>query len=175
VPFLPADVKRQVLDERGNFMLYRQIRPVATPDLYFNGYNSSFFSPLNAEMAAIWIAADLTGAVALPEAVQMRHQVVDQLAFMDAATDTHHCCGGKIIPFSLHNVDEVLGDLHVNISPAVRAWHWLMPVDPAAYRYITRAVLNQLPPAPAIPMRELAPEAMQPSQPAPSRSGITAS
>ena len=175
VPFLPADIKRQVLDERGNFMLYRQIRPLGPPDLYFNGYNSSFFSPLNAEMAAVWIAADLAGAVALPEPAQMRQQVVAQLAFMDAATDTHHCCGGKIIPFSLHNVDEVLGDLHVNISPALRAWHWLMPVDPAAYRHITRAVLGQLPPAGAAPVPEAAPETMQPSQPAASRSGVTAS
>ena len=27
VPFLPDEVTAQVLDERGNFMLYRQIRP----------------------------------------------------------------------------------------------------------------------------------------------------
>ncbi len=145
VPFLPADVVRRVLDERGNFMLYRQIRPVDVPGLYFNGYNSSFFSPLNAEMAAVWIAADLAGTVALPEPAAMRRQVTDQLAFMDAATDTHHCHGGKIIPFSLHNVDEVLGDLGVNISTGVRAWHWLMPVDPAAYRRITAAVISRLP------------------------------
>jgi hypothetical protein len=75
----------------------------------------------------------------------MRQQVTGQLAFMDVATDTHHCHGGKIIPFSLHNVDEVLGDLDVNISAAVRAWHWLMPVDPAAYRRVTPAVLGRLP------------------------------
>ena len=137
-----------MLDERGNFMLYRQIRPADVPDLYFNGYNSSFFSPLNAEMAAVWIAADLAGAVALPDPADMRQQIADQLAFMDEATDTHHCRGGKIIPFSLHNVDEVLGDLDVNISAAVRAWHWLMPVDPAAYRRITPAVLRRLPPVP---------------------------
>ena len=144
VPFLPADVLRRVLDERGNFMLYRQIRPVDVPGLYFNGYNSSFFSPLNAEMAAVWIAADLAGAVPLPEPAAMGRQVIDQLAFMDAATDTHHCHGGKIIPFSLHNVDEVLGDLGVNISARVRAWHWLMPVDPAAYRRIAPAVISRL-------------------------------
>jgi hypothetical protein len=171
VPFLAADVKRQVLDERGNFMLYRQIRPPATPDLYFNGYNSSFFSPLNAEMAAIWIAADLAGAVALPEPADMRQQVTDQLAFMDAATDTHHCCGGKIIPFSLHNVDEVLGDLHVNVSAAVRARHWLTAVDPTAYRHITPAVLKQLPTAATLASGL---GAMQPSQPTASRSSIAA-
>jgi len=161
VPFLSANVEHQVLDERGNFMLYRQIRPADVPDLYFNGYNSSFFSPLNAEMAAVWIAADLAGAVRLPESAAMRQQVADQLAFMDAATDTHHCHGGKIIPFSLHNVDEVLSDLGINISAAIRAWHWLMPVNPAAYRHITPAVLKRLPPVPEIAsMMEVTPEAV---------------
>jgi cation diffusion facilitator CzcD-associated flavoprotein CzcO len=158
-PFLPGDVTGRLLDERGNFLLYRQIRPVTVPDLYFNGYNSSFFSPLNAEMAAVWIAANLAGAVPLPEAGQMRQQVTGQLAFMDAATGTHHCHGGKIIPFSMHNVDEVLADLGVNISAAVRAWHWLMPVAPAAYRNIAPAVLGRLP-APAARM-ESAPAASQ--------------
>ena len=149
IPFLPDDVTRQVLDDRGNFLLYRQILPVDVPDLYFNGYNSSFFSPLNAEMAALWIAAAIAGAVPLPEPAAMREQVTEQLAFMDVATDTHHCHGGKIIPFSLHNVDEVLGDLGVNIGAGTRAWHWLMPVDPAAYRRVTPAVLAKLPPVPA--------------------------
>src|SRR6202035_5594016 len=79
VPFLPGDVTARVLDERGNFMLYRQICPVDVPGLYFNGYNSSFFSPLNAEMAAVWIAADLADAVTLPAPEVMRQQVIDQL------------------------------------------------------------------------------------------------
>jgi hypothetical protein len=147
LPFLGPDVTGRLLDERGNFQLYRQIRPVDVPDAYFNGYNSSFFSPLNAEMAAVWIAADIAGAVALPEPAEMRRQVTEQLAFMDVATDTHHCRGGKIIPFSLHNIDEVLGDLGVNIPAAVRASHWLNPVNPAAYRRITPTVLNRLPAA----------------------------
>jgi hypothetical protein len=160
VPFLPGGVAGRLFDERGNFMLFRQIRPVDVPDLYFNGYNSSFFSPLNAEMAAVWIAADLAGAVALPEPPVMRRQVTDQLAFMDDATDTHHCRGGKIIPFSLHNVDEVLGDLGLNISAAVRAWHWLLPVDPAAYRHVTPTVLGRLPRSGsgAVPVMAAAPE-----------------
>jgi cation diffusion facilitator CzcD-associated flavoprotein CzcO len=150
VPFLDADVIERVLDDRGNFALFRQIRPVDVPDLYFNGYNSSFFSPLNAEMAAVWIAADLAGALDLPKPDEMRTRIAEQLAFMDAATNRHHSRGGKIIPFSLHNVDEVLSDLNLNISARVRASHWLNPVDPAAYRRITPTVLGRLPaPAPS--------------------------
>jgi cation diffusion facilitator CzcD-associated flavoprotein CzcO len=144
VPFLAGDVTGRLLDERGNFMLYRQILPLGVPGLYFNGYNSSFFSPLNAEMAALWIAADLAGAVPLPDATAMRQAVVDQLAFMDVATSTHHCRGTKIIPFSMHNVDEVLGDLGLNIKARVRAAHWLKPIDPAAYRDVTPALLARL-------------------------------
>ncbi|WP_214109116.1 flavin-containing monooxygenase [Acrocarpospora catenulata] len=144
VPFLPGDVQERLFDERGNFMLYRQIRPVEVPGLYFNGYNSSFFSPLNAEMAALWIAADLAGTVPLPDPATMRQLVVDQLAFMDIATNTHHCRGTKIIPFSMHNVDEVLGDLALNISPLVRASHWLNPINPTAYRHLTPTLLKRL-------------------------------
>jgi cation diffusion facilitator CzcD-associated flavoprotein CzcO len=144
VPFLDDDMQARLLDERGNFMLYRQILPVEVPGLYFNGYNSSFFSPLNAEMAAVWITADLAGAVPRPDATTMRQAVVDQLAFMDDATNKHHCRGTKIIPFSMHNVDEVLGDLDLNIKVRVRASHWLNPIDPAAYRGVTPALLRRL-------------------------------
>jgi hypothetical protein len=152
VPFLPTDVRDRVLDERGNFLLYRQIRPVGVPGLYFNGYNSSFFSPLNAEMAALWIAADLAGAVPLPDDDAMRAAVAEQLAFMDEATDRHHCHHTKIIPFSMHNVDEVLADLDVNVPKRVRAAHWLTPVNPAAYRRVTPTLLARLPaPEPETP------------------------
>jgi len=92
----------------------------------------------------------------------MREQVTDQLAFMDDATSTHHCRGGKIIPFSMHNVDEVLGDLDVNISTPIRAWHWLMPVDPAAYRHVTPTVLKRLPPVLAPPRTPAAAEVAAP-------------
>jgi cation diffusion facilitator CzcD-associated flavoprotein CzcO len=144
VAFLDVDVRARLVDERGNYLLYRQIEPVAVADLSFAGYNSSFFSPLNAEMAAVWLAARLAGRVALPERAAMRTQVDEQLAFMDGATDGHHCHGTKIIPFSLHNVDEVLGDVGLQIPARTRAAQWLNPVDPAAYREVTPRLLGQL-------------------------------
>ena len=144
VPFLDDAVRGRLLDTRDNFLLYRQILPLGVPGLYFNGYNSSFFSPLNAEMAAVWIAADIAGSVPLPDPEEMRRAVFAQLAFMDEATNGHHCHGGKIIPFSLHNVDEVLDDLDLNIPARVRASHWLNPVDPTAYRNVTPALVRRL-------------------------------
>ncbi|MFC8662261.1 flavin-containing monooxygenase [Streptomyces sp. NPDC057199] len=151
VPFLAEDALRRLLDERGNFLLYRQILPADIPGLYFNGYNSSFFSPLNAEVAALWIAAHLAGALDLPSAPEMRQAVAEQVAFMDTATDGHHCHNTKIIPFSIHNVDEVLGDLGLNIKSRVRASHWFNPVAPAAYRHLTPVLLERLAGAEPLP------------------------
>ena len=144
VPFLDAAVRERLLDERGNYLLYRQIEPVAVEDLSFAGYNSSFFSPLNAEMAAVWLTARLAGRVALPDRAAMRAHVDEQLTFMDGATNGHHCHGTKIIPFSLHNVDEVLGDVGLQIPARARAAQWLNPVDPAAYRDVTPRLLARL-------------------------------
>lgn len=149
VPFLEPEVQEALLDERGNFMLYRQLLPLTVPGLYLNGYNSSFFSPLNAEAAALWIAADLAGAAPRPDPATMREAVVAQLAFMDDATNTHHCRGTKIIPFSIHNVDEVLDDLDLNIPARTRAGHWLNPVAPAAYRGMTEKLVARIGRAPA--------------------------
>ena len=80
----------------------------------------------------------------LPNPAAMRQAVVTQLAFMDVATNRHHSRGAKIIPYSLHNVDEVLGDLDLNISARVRASHWLNPVNPAAYRRVTPTLVKRL-------------------------------
>jgi cation diffusion facilitator CzcD-associated flavoprotein CzcO len=149
VPFLEPAEARRLLDERGNFMLYRQILPLDRPGLYFAGYNSSFFSPLNAEMAAVWIAAHLAGALTLPAPDALQRDVAAQLAFMDEAVDGHHCHGTKIIPFSMHNVDEILGDLDLNIPARTRASHWLNPINPRAYSKVTPTLLERLGPADA--------------------------
>ncbi len=67
-----------------------------------------------------------------------------QLAFMDEAVDGHHCHGTKIIPFSMHNIDEILGDLDLNIPARTRASHWLNPISPRAYREVTPRLLRRL-------------------------------
>ncbi|TQS43687.1 flavin-containing monooxygenase [Cryptosporangium phraense] len=137
IPFLPSSVRSLLVDGRGNYRLYRQIHPVDVPRLSFAGYNSSFFSPLSAEMGALWIAALLAGEVALPPAEEMRAQVDGRIEFMDSATSGHHCHGTKVIPFSMHNIDEILGDVGLDVPRRVRFQQWLGPVDPRSYRRVT--------------------------------------
>ena len=154
VPFLDAEVAGRLRDERGNFVLYRQVLPLDVDDLTFAGYNSSFFSPLNAEMAAVWIAARLGGTLQLPPREEMRAHVIAQLAFMDAATDGHHSHGTKIIPFSLHHMDEVLGDVGLDVGRGAKLKQWLGPVDPSAYGEVsTRMAARLAGPERATPVR----------------------
>lgn len=148
IPFLPREVIDQLTDENGDFLLYRQIYPVRVPDLTFAGYNSSFFSPLSAEVSAIWIGSYLGGNHTLPPAREMEAQVRDRLAWMRERTGGMHARGTNVIPFSMHNIDEVLSDVGIDVPGRVKAMQWLLPPDPSDYRFITQALARRLGVAP---------------------------
>jgi dimethylaniline monooxygenase (N-oxide forming) len=143
VPFLDPAVHARLQDEAGNFQLYRHILPLDVPHLTFAGYNSSFFSPLSAEMAAVWTAAHLRGGLTLPPEEVMREDVRARLAWMTERTAGRHARGTNIIPFSMHNIDEVLDELGLNVGGLTRALQWLLPVDPGSYRSVTTRMLQR--------------------------------
>lgn len=144
VPFLPDSVQHRLLDEDGNFALYRQILPVDVPDLTFAGYNSSFFSPLSAEMSAVWIGSYLAGHHTVPDADQMRAVVRERVAWMEERTDGHSARGTNVVPFSMHNIDEVLGEVGLDVGRATKALQWLVPVRPSSYRRVTRRLARRV-------------------------------
>ncbi|MFF4874988.1 flavin-containing monooxygenase [Micromonospora sp. NPDC000668] len=143
VPFFDDALHARLQDDAGNFMLYRQILPIDVPRLTFAGYNSSFFSPLSAEMAAVWTAAHLRGGITLPSRDRMRAEVHARLAWMAARTSGRHARGTNVIPFSMHNVDEVLDELGLNLGRLTRARQWLLPVDPRSYRRVTARMIRR--------------------------------
>ncbi len=130
-PFLAgvADVR----DADGNFDLFRRILPHEVPNLTFCGYNSSVFSTINAEIGAVWTAAHLAGALALPPVEDRREQVARELAYMKARTNGKHARGTSVIPFSIRNIDEMLADLGVPLSRRTRAAQWTRRVRPRDY------------------------------------------
>lgn len=143
VPFFDKDIHDRVTDERGSYLLYRQIHPIDVPHLSFAGYNSSFFSPLSAEMAAVWIADKLAGGITLGNPVELRAAVDERLRWMEERTRGQHARGTNVIPFSMHNIDEILTEINLNVGPLVRARQWLTPVNPRSYRRITPALLDR--------------------------------
>jgi len=140
VPFLSEAMQAELTDERGNFELYHQVLPLSVPKLAFVGYNSSFFCPLGAELGAVWIADHLNGSIRLPAAPERRAQVQERLQWTEERTQGRHSHGTNVIPFSMHQIDEMLADLGVNVDRLTRIKQWLLPVDPGAYR----AVIGQV-------------------------------
>ncbi|HUH88382.1 MAG TPA: NAD(P)/FAD-dependent oxidoreductase [Pusillimonas sp.] len=144
VPFFSEAVQKQLTDEEGNFMLYRQILPFNLPNLYFCGYNSSFYSPLSAEVAALWIAGYLMDEIALPPQEQRLEHVRRRLRWMQERTEGKHARGTNIIPFSMHNIDEMLNEMGLNVSAATRFKQWLLPSNAKDYRSVSKALLKRL-------------------------------
>ena len=114
------------------------------PDLSFCGYNSSFFTPLSVEVAALWIAADLMLGLDLPPLAEQEAQVRRRLAWMEERTEGKHARGTNVLPFSMHNVDEMLSDLGIDVSRLTRLRQWLLPVEPGAYADVARRVLARI-------------------------------
>jgi hypothetical protein len=113
-------------------------------NLAFNGYNSSFFSPLSAEMGALWIAALLGGALDLPAERDQQAATDRRLRWMEERTEGKHARGTNIIPFSMHQVDELLDDLGLGIGPVQRFMEWQMPVKPGKYARVAKELHRRL-------------------------------
>lgn len=139
-PFLDQAVN--VRDEGGNFELFRRILPHEVPNLTFCGYNSSLFSTVNAEVGAVWTAAHLAGALALPPVEDRRKQVARELDYMNARTHGKHARGTSVIPFSIRNIDEMLADLGVPLTRRKRLAQCGRRVRPSDYRDPIESVLR---------------------------------
>jgi hypothetical protein len=59
---------------------------------------------------------------------------------MEQRTNGHHSRGTNVIPFSMHNIDEMLGDLRIDVGARTRALQWLLPINPLAYGQLSAAL-----------------------------------
>ncbi len=137
VAFFDAELIERITDKDGNFRLYQTMVPVDVPGLVFNGYNSSFFSQLNAEVGALWLVEYLAGMVALPERSEMNRLIDERLKWTGERTDGKHSKGTNIIPFSVHQMDELLNEINLNLGVFKRFVQWLKPITGSDYRPLT--------------------------------------
>lgn len=144
VPFLDKTTTDRLFDARGNFLLYKCVKPLGIRNLFFTGYNSSFFSPLSAEMGALWVAAYLAGDLRLPSESEQARLTAERLAWMEKRTEGKHARGTNIIPFSMHQIDELLDDLRLPVRGMQRFMEWQMPVKPGRYTKVAEALKKRV-------------------------------
>lgn len=139
--FLPDEILAKVTDSEGNFRLYRSTLPIGIPRLLFNGYNSSFFSQLSAEVGSFWIADHMAGRIPLPDVPTQNRWIDERLAWMAERTNGKHCKGTNIVPFSLHHIDEILGDVGLTLPLATRLAQWVRSVDARQFASLPKKLI----------------------------------
>ncbi|PWN42411.1 FAD/NAD(P)-binding domain-containing protein [Ceraceosorus guamensis] len=153
--FLPQDVQESLLDDSGNWVLYRRVLPCSplASGITFNGFSSSLFCPTSSEAVALWIAAYLSqGRRMLPSSNLSREAQLDilrtkaelDLEWLGERSGGHHARGTNVVPFSLHTIDELLADAGVGLSLWNRLKEWLLPINPSAYKDLAPRLRQRL-------------------------------
>jgi hypothetical protein len=89
-------------------------------------------------MGALWIAEFLSGKMVLPAVEEQLRLTDERLAWMAERTEGKHARGTNIIPFSMHQVDELLEDMRLPIGGMQRFMEWQMPVKPGRYAKVAQ-------------------------------------
>ncbi|SFM57638.1 flavin-containing monooxygenase [Marinobacter zhejiangensis] len=133
ISFFDDDMMKKLTKENGDFNLYKQVIPVGVPGLAFVGYNSSFFSQLSCETAAMFVSEYLRGGVDLPNEAQQQEYVDERLRWADKRTDGNYFKGTYVVPFSLRQMDEILEISNLSLSRWTKFKQWLFVVNPSQY------------------------------------------
>lgn len=133
IPFFAPSLLRRFTEENGDFRLYKNVLPVDVPNLAFVGYNSSLMCQLSCEAGAMMVSEYLRGGIELPSAEAQNRYIDRRLAWNRSRTEGNYFRGTYVVPFSIHQIDEVLDEIGLNLSPMQKFKQWLFCIDPSVY------------------------------------------
>lgn len=116
----------------GVLRLHRRILAVDVPRLAFVGWSSSYHTPLTSELAAIWLAAHLSGQVSVPQrassASTFTYPLTPERAVALGVAQVPHV--------TLADLDALLRDVGSPLPLAARVKQWFVPIDPKHYKHV---------------------------------------
>ena len=117
IPFLPEDVRRKLIDDDGQYRLYRVIANPDIPDLGFVGFNSSFCTVLCADLAANWLVRYADGMLAKqPTSREMHDNIEMMLKWKRDERPAASVYGGLCVaPYHFRHFDELLEDIGATV------------------------------------------------------------
>lgn len=145
LPFLEAEYRRQVVDEDGNFKLYRYLIHPNIPQMGFVGYNSSFYSQLTSEVGAWWLAEYVKGNLLLPSTSAMYQEIAADIDWIKTQYNSVVAKATCITAFSLRYTEQLMEDMGANNQ--LRLWKGIsqimMPVDLSLYNKLRQELKSQ--------------------------------
>lgn len=113
VPVLPDEYRQKLIEEDGQYRVYRLSVNPDLPDMGFVGFNSSFCTILSAEMIANWLVRYADGQLAhQPSDAEMRESIDAMLDWRRNERPAAQVYGGLCsAPFHFKHFDELLADM----------------------------------------------------------------
>ncbi len=135
LPFLDAATRTKLIEPDGLFKLHRMTVNPDIPGLGFVGFNSSFATPLSAEVGAHWLVRWFGGAlVKMPTAARMRASIERDLLWKRKKRPVASNVGGLCIaPYHFFHFDELLDDMGARKKPGNPVAAHLLPISPKRY------------------------------------------
>ncbi|MEP4198365.1 MAG: NAD(P)/FAD-dependent oxidoreductase [Aliishimia sp.] len=113
VPYLPQEFQNKLIEEDGQYRVYRLSVNPDLPDMGFVGFNSSFCTVLSAEMIANWLVRYADGQLEnQPTSAQMNESIEMMLNWKRTERPAAKIYGGLCsAPFHFKHFDELLADM----------------------------------------------------------------
>jgi dimethylaniline monooxygenase (N-oxide forming) len=113
VPVLPAEYREKLIEDDGQYRVYRLSVNPDLPDMGFVGFNSSFCTVLAAEMIANWLVRYADGQLAhQPSEAEMSENIEMMLNWRRKERPAAQVYGGLCsAPFHFKHFDELLADM----------------------------------------------------------------
>jgi dimethylaniline monooxygenase (N-oxide forming) len=143
IGFFQPEIKKSLLNEGGDYLLYRNILPIYVPNLAFVGYNTSFFCNLSSEIAALWLAEYMKGNINVPLKEDMLSQIHEHHQWRKKFRMNSWYNGTSVYPFNLTYVDWLLEDMNDSLSWWALLYQWLVVVEPSHYRGVKRRIKSR--------------------------------
>ncbi|WP_417587994.1 flavin-containing monooxygenase [Pararhodobacter oceanensis] len=113
VPYLPQEFQEKLIEDDGQYRVYRLSVNPDLPDMGFVGFNSSFCTVLSAEMIANWLVRYADGQLKnQPSAEEMNRNIEMMLSWKRDERPAARIYGGLCsAPFHFKHFDELLADM----------------------------------------------------------------
>lgn len=113
IPYLAKEYLDKLIEQDGQYRVYRLSVNPDLPDMGFVGFNSSFCTILSAEMIANWLVRYADGQLAnQPSAEEMRQNIDAMLRWRRQERPAAKVYGGLCsAPFHFRHFDELLADM----------------------------------------------------------------
>ncbi|AFY57831.1 putative flavoprotein involved in K+ transport [Rivularia sp. PCC 7116] len=147
IPFIEQKYRQLVMDEKGNFKMFRNLIHPDIPNMGFLGYNSSFFCPLTSEIGAWWLAEYVKGNLVLPTPSQMREEMDKRLGWSINNLPPAFAYGSCVAPLSFHYLEDLIEDMGFKIfGKGAKPLQGMMErIKPSAYQKIRQQLRSKKP------------------------------